>query len=424
MLDIKLIRENVGEVEKAMQSRNQNISFDAIIKADNERKSVISEIEALRLKRNKESEEIGKLKKEGKEPSEALLKEINDIRDTIQEKERYLLTVETQIEDALLRIPNIPDSSVPVGKDEKDNKIVRFVGDPVKHSFKAKHHWEIGEKLGILDFETASKISGSRFTILKNEGCALERAIISFFLEEHKAKGYNEIMTPYLVNQQSMRGTGQLPKFAEDAFKCESDDLYLIPTAEVPVTNIYRDDVLEEKDLPKKYVSYSACFRREAGSYGKDTKGLIRNHQFNKVELVKFVKPQDSMNELESLVNDAGNVLEKLGLPYRVSLLCSGDMGFGSAKTYDLEVWLAGDNAYREISSCSNYKDFQARRMNIKFKNSETKKREFLHTLNGSGVAVGRTFAAILENFQTEDGSVIIPEVLRKYTGFDMIKSK
>ena len=424
MLDIKIIRDNVEKVTKAMQSRNQNVDFGMLLQWDDERRSVITETEQMRLKRNKESEEIGKLKKSGKEPSPELLAEINELREEIQEQEKRILSIEDRIEDFLLRIPNIPDESVPAGKDEKDNKIVRVVGEPPKLSFKPKHHWEIGEKLGILDFETASKISGSRFAVLKNEGCALERAIISFFLDTHKQKGYGEIMTPYLVSRQSMRGTGQLPKFAEEAFKCADDDLYLIPTAEVPVTNIYRGDVLEEAELPKKYVSYSACFRREAGSYGKDTKGLIRNHQFNKVELVKFVNPENSMSELEALVADAGDVLEKLGLAYRVSLLSTGDMGFSSAKTYDLEVWLAGDGAYREISSCSNFKDFQARRMNIKYKSAETKKRDFLHTLNGSGVAVGRTFAAILENFQQEDGSVVIPEVLRKYTGFDVIKNK
>jgi seryl-tRNA synthetase len=424
MLDIKFIRENAKEAAKAMESRNQNINFDQLLDWDNERKTVIAAIEQLRLKRNKESEEIGKLKRDGKEPSQNLLEEINRIRDGIQEQEKYLLMIESQMEDFLLRAPNIPDESVPMGKNEENNKIVRFVGEPIRHSFKSKHHWEIGEKLGILDFETAAKISGSRFAVLKNEGCALERAIIGFFLDTHKSKGYNEIMTPYLVNHASMRGTGQLPKFEEEAFKCANDDLYLIPTAEVPVTNIYRDNVLEESELPKKYVSYSACFRREAGSYGKDTKGLIRNHQFNKVEIVKFVKPENSMDELESLVLDAGNVLELLGLPYRVSLLCTGDTGFASSKTYDLEVWLAGSGEYREISSCSNFKDFQARRMNIKVKYKEGKKRDFLHTLNGSGVAVGRTFAAFLENFQQEDGSVVIPEVLRKYTGFDIIKPK
>jgi seryl-tRNA synthetase len=424
MLDIKFIRENLKDVEKAMESRNQSVGFDRILSLDDKRKSSIGEIEALRLKRNKESEEIGKLKREGKEPSPELLSEINEVRETIQEKEKGLLMIENQIEDFLLMIPNIPDESVPAGKDEKDNKVVRFVGEPAKLSFKPKRHWEIGEALGILDFATAAKISGSRFAVLKNEGCALERALVNFFIDTHKEKGYCEIMTPYLVNQASMRGTGQLPKFEEEAFKCSADDLYLIPTAEVPVTNVYRDDILEEAKLPLKYVSYSACFRREAGSYGKDTKGLIRNHQFNKVELVKFVNPKNSMDELESLVRDAGGVLEKLGLPYRVSLLCSGDMGFSSAKTYDLEVWLAGDGAYREISSCSNFKDFQSRRMNIKYKNTATGKRELVHTLNGSGVAVGRTFAAILENYQQEDGSVIIPEALRKYAGFERISKK
>ncbi|MDR3256683.1 MAG: serine--tRNA ligase [Endomicrobium sp.] len=424
MLDIKMIRENVKEIKQAMLNRNQSINFDQLLNWDNERKIVIGEIERLRLKRNKESEEIGKLKKDGKEPSSEFLAEINAARNRIQEQEKQLLLIENKIEDFLLHIPNIPDESVPVGKDDKDNKIVRFVGEPKKLSFKPKHHWEIGEKLDILDFVIASKISGSRFAILKNEGCVLERAIISFFLDTHKEREYKEIMTPYLVNQNSMRGTGQLPKFAEEAFRCAEDDLYLIPTAEVPVTNIYRDEVLEEFMLPQKYVSYSACFRREAGTYGKDTKGLIRNHQFNKVELVKFVKPETSNEELETLVFDAGNVLELLGLPYRVVLLSTGDMGFSSAKTYDLEVWLAGDGIYREISSCSNFKDFQARRMNIKVKYSQSKKKEFLHTLNGSGVAVGRTFAAILEYYQQEEGSVIIPEVLRKYTGFNIIKSK
>ena len=422
MLDIKVIRENVKEIERAMLNRNLDIDFNRLLNWDTERKTLVGGIEQLRLKRNKESEEIGKLKREGKEPMPELLTEINEIRSMIQEREKQLLTVERQIEDFLLRVPNILDKSVPVGKDAEDNKIIRFVGEPEKFSFKPRHHWEIGEKLGILDFAAASKISGPHFAVLKNEGCVLERSLISFFLDTHKKKGYKEIMTPYLVNQASMKGTGQLPNFEEDLFKCANDDLYLIPTAEVPVTNIYRDETLEESALPQKYVSYSACFRRESGSYGKDTKGLIRNHQFDKVELVKFVRPEISDEELESLVLDAGNVLELLGLPYRVVLLSAGDTGFSSAKTYDLEVWLAGDGMYREISSCSNFKDFQARRMNIKVKYSQNKKREFLHTLNGSGVAVGRTFAAILENYQQEDGSVVIPGALRRYTGFDVIK--
>ncbi len=422
MLDIKVIRENVKEVKQAMLNRNLDISFDQLLNWDSERKTIIGKTEQLRLKRNKKSEEIGRLKRESKEPPAELLAEINKIRNIIQEQEKQLLAIEKHIEDFLLRIPNIPDKSVPIGKDEKDNKIIRFVGKPKKLSFKPKHHWEIGEKLGIIDFAAASKISGPHFAVLKNEGCALERAIISFFLDIHKEKGYKEITTPYLVNRTSMTGTGQIPNLEEDSFKCAIDDLYLIPTAEVPVTNIYRDDVLEESALPQKYVSYSACFRRESGSYGKDTKGLIRNHQFDKVELVKFVKPETSSEELESLVLDAGKVLELLGLPYRVVLLSTGDIGFSSSKTYDLEIWLAGCGIYREISSCSNFKDFQARRMNIKVKYSQNKKRELLHTLNGSGVAVGRTFAAILENYQQEDGSVVIPNLLRKYTGFDIIK--
>jgi seryl-tRNA synthetase len=421
MLDIKIIKENPEFAKKSMLARNQNIDFTQVLKQDDDRKKIISEIEMLRIQRNKESEEVGKLKRTGKEPSQELLAEMNKVRDTIQELEKKLLSVEEQIKDFLLRIPNFADESVPIGKDEKENKIIRVVGEPKNFSFKPKHHWEIGEHLGILDFAAASKISGSRFAVLKGQGCALERAIISFFLETHKESGYEEIMTPYLVNRESMTGTGQLPKFEEEAFKCSADELFLIPTAEVPVTNIYRDEILNDEILPKKYVSYSACFRREAGSYGKDTKGLIRNHQFNKVELVKFVNPQESMAELESLVCDAGKVLELLELPYRVTLLCSGDTGFSSSKTYDLEVWMPSDDAYREISSCSNFKDFQARRMNIKFKDSQTKKREFVHTLNGSGVAVGRTFAAVLENCQQEDGSIIIPQALRKYTGFDII---
>lgn len=424
MLDIKLFRENLELVQSGLKKRGVNTDFETLINLDNDRRKLIVEIEQARLRRNTDSDMIGKLKREGKEPDANLLEELDQFRVRIQENERYLLNIENQIEDILMRIPNIPDETIPVGKDSNDNVVVRTVGEIPKFSFKSKHHWEIGEKLGILDFETASKISGSRFALLKNEGCALERAIISFFLDTHKQKGYQEIMAPYLVNKASMKGTGQLPKFEEELFKCSEDELYLIPTAEVSVTNMHRDDVLDENTLTRKYVSYSACFRREAGSYGKDTKGLIRNHQFNKVELVKFAKPEDSASELEALTADAENVLQLLKIPYRVMLLCSGDIGFSSSKTYDLEAWMSGEGTYREISSCSNFKDFQARRMNIKFKSSSSKRRDFVHTLNGSGVAVGRTFATILENYQQEDGSVVIPEVLRKYTGFDIIKSK
>ena len=424
MLDIKLFRENIDVVKEGLKKRGQDINLDELISWDTDRRNIIKEIEDARLKRNSDSEKIGKLKREGKEPEKELLEELEQLRIRIQEKEKFLLNLETQIEDFLMRIPNIPDETTPVGKDERDNVVVRVVGEPKKFTFKPKHHWEIGEKLGILDFERASKISGSRFSLLKNEGCALERAIISFFLDTHKKNGYQEIWAPYLVNKASMRGTGQLPKFEEDLFKCQEDQLYLIPTAEVSVTNLHRDEMLDEKQLPIKYASYSACFRREAGSYGKDTKGLIRNHQFNKVELVKFVRPENSAEELEKLTNNAEEVLQLLGLPYRVMALCSGDIGFGSSKTYDLEAWMSADNMYREISSCTNFKDFQARRMNIKYKSSQSKKKDFVHTLNGSGVAVGRTFAAILEYYQQEDGSVVIPEVLRKYTGFDVISVK
>ncbi|MDR2772063.1 MAG: serine--tRNA ligase [Elusimicrobiota bacterium] len=423
MIDIKLIRKNPNEVIKALEKRGQQMDLTPLLELDDERKILIEETEQMRLIRNKESDRIGKMKISGKEPSAGLVSEINEMRESIHKKEKNIVEIEKKIEDILLYIPNMLDEAVPLGKDTKDNKIVRTVGNPIELDFEPKRHWEIGEKLGILDFAAAAKISGSRFCIFKDEGCVLERAIISFFLDTHKAKGYREVSTPYLVNGLSMRGTGQLPKFATDAFKCELDNLYLIPTAEVPVTNLYRDDVLEEKTLPQKFVSYSACFRRESGAYGKDTKGLIRNHQFDKVELVKFVSPDHSDAELESLVIDASAVLELLNLPYRVSLLCSGDTGFSSAKTYDLEVWLSGEGVYREISSCSNFKDFQSRRMNIKMKRSGNK-RAFAHTLNGSGVAVGRTLVAILENYQQKDGSVVIPEVLRKYTGFDIIEPK
>jgi seryl-tRNA synthetase len=364
MLDIKLFRENIDVVKEGLKKRGQDINLDELMSWDADRRNIIKEIEDARLKRNSDSEKIGKLKREGKEPEKELLEELEQLRIRIQEKEKFLLNLETQIEDFLMRIPNIPDETTPVGKDERDNVVVRVVGEPKKFTFKPKHHWEIGEKLGILDFERASKISGSRFSLLKNEGCALERAIISFFLDTHKKNGYQEIWAPYLVNKASMRGTGQLPKFEEDLFKCQEDQLYLIPTAEVSVTNLHRDEMLDEKQLPIKYASYSACFRREAGSYGKDTKGLIRNHQFNKVELVKFVKPENSAEELEKLTNNAEEVLQLLGLPYRVMALCSGDIGFGSSKTYDLEAWMSADNMYREISSCTNFKDFQARRMN------------------------------------------------------------
>ncbi|MGA2090227.1 MAG: serine--tRNA ligase [Endomicrobiales bacterium] len=420
MLDIKLIRENPDAVKKALAKRGQEFSLDDVLLWDGERRKLIGEMDVLREKRNKTSDQVGKLKREGNEPAPELIAEMEGVRNQISEKEQILLSLDQNIEDFLLRVPNLPDESVTIGKNENDNKVVRQIGAIPVFDFKPRAHWEIGEKLNILDFNTAAKISGARFTMLRGAGCVLERALISFMLDTHRDNGYQEVMMPFLVNRASMRGTGQWPKFEEELFRCSEDELYLIPTAEVPVTNIHRDEIIEEKDLPKKYVCYTACFRREAGSYGKDTKGLIRNHQFNKIEIVKFVKPEQSMQELESLTIDAASILEKLGLAYRVLELCTGDIGFSSAKTYDLEVWIPSENRWREISSCSNFKDFQARRLNTKVKYAD-KRKELLHTLNGSGIAVGRCFAAILENYQQKDGSVIIPEVLRPYTRFDRI---
>lgn len=420
MLDIKLIRENPALIKDAFRKRGQDIPLDQLLDWDNERRRIIGEMDVLRVKRNKESETVGKLKREGKEPVPELIAEMDAVREEIKEKERFLVTVEQNIEDFLLRLPNIPDDTVPPGKDADANVEVSQTGTKPVFDFKPQAHWDIGEKLGILDFETAAKLSGARFAMLKGKGCVLERALINFMIDTHLAKGYTEVMVPYLVNRASMQGTGQLPKFEEELFKCGDDGLYLIPTAEVPVTNIHRDEIMDEKDLPKKYVAYTACFRRESGSYGKDTRGLIRNHQFNKIEIVKMVKPEDSMKELESLLDDASDILRRLGLAYRVMALSTGDIGFSSAKTYDIEVWMPGENRWREISSCSNFKDFQARRLNMKARYAD-KRKEYVHTLNGSGLAVGRTFAALLENCQQKDGSVVIPEALRPYTKFDII---
>lgn len=415
MIDIKLIRDNPQVVKDALVKRNQDIALDEVIDWDKERRAIITDMEALQGQRNKYSEEFGKLKKEGKTPPEEIVQEMNNIREQVKEKERFLVALEQKIEDFLLRLPNIPDVSVPEGRDEKSNKVVRSFGEVPKFDFSPKMHWELGEKTGILDFSAAAKISGSRFVVLRKAGCVLERALINFMIDVHTARGYEEVFTPYMVNRAAMQGTGQLPKFEAEIFKCVEDELYLIPTAEVSVTNLSAGDMIDEKDLPRKYVSYSSCFRREAGSYGKDTRGLIRNHQFNKIELVKIVKPEDSAAEHENLTLDAEEILKRLGLTYRVVELCTGDIGFSSAKTYDLEVWMPGENRWREISSCSNFKDFQARRMNIKVRYAD-KRKEFAHTINGSGIAVGRAFAAILENFQQKDGSIIIPEALRPYT--------
>jgi seryl-tRNA synthetase len=415
MLDIKLIRENPDSIKQALEKRNCNVSFDELLAWDKERKTLLLELETIRQERNKQAQENAKIRAQGGE----VLSAAKGVADT-KEKESALGALDKKIEDFLLTLPNLADESVPIGKDEQQNKVVKEIGVKPEFSFKSKQHWELGEKLGIIDFAAASNLSGARFVLLKGAGCQLERALISFMLDLHTSRGYKEIMPPYLVSSETMKGTGQLPKFAEDLFKCAEDDLYLIPTAEVPLTNMHRDEIIEEKALPLKYVAYTACFRREAGSYGKDTKGLIRQHQFNKIELVKFALPQNSTAELESMVEDASEVLKQLGIAHRVVALSSGDMGFSASKTYDLEVWMSGEQRWREISSCSNCKDFQARRMNTKVKTGKDK--VLVHTLNGSGVAVGRLFAAILENYQQQDGSIVVPEKLRSYMKLDVIK--
>jgi seryl-tRNA synthetase len=423
MLDIKKIRENAAQMEERLTKRDPRINLKQLQTKDTKRKALLLQVEELKARRNKASDEIAVLKKDKKDAS-ALIQDMQTVSAQIKALDPELKTLEEEIDAELLNIPNTPDDTVPVGKDEKDNKIIREWGKKRIFDFTPRDHTDVGEILGILDFKTAAKISGARFALLKGPGAMLERAIISFFLETHIQKhGYQEVWVPFLVNPQSMQGTGQLPKFEAELFKCRDDEYYLIPTAEVPVTNIHRDEIMAEADLPRKYVCYTACFRRESGSYGKDTRGLIRNHQFNKVELVKFVKPEESFKELEVLTGDAEEVLQLLGLPYRVVALCTGDLGFSSAKTYDLEVWMPGENRYREISSCSNFTDYQARRMNIKYRGQD-KGINFVHTLNGSGVAVGRTFAAILENYQQKDGSLDIPAALQKYMNGLMAISK
>lgn len=414
MLDIKKIRENTATIQIELSKRGPKYSLQELLRKDKKRKELLIKVEDLKARRNKASEEIATLKK-AKQDASVLIREMQAVSAEVKAIDPEIKTLEEEIEQELLAIPNLPDTTVPVGKNENDNKVLREWGLKKSFDFAPRDHTDIGETLDILDFKTAAKLSGARFAILKGKGAMLERAIISFFLETHiKKHGYQEVGVPFLVTPQSMQGTGQLPKFETELFKCRDDELYLIPTAEVPVTNIHRDEILDPASLPRKYVCYTACFRREAGSYGKDTRGLIRNHQFNKVELVKFVRPENSFKELEALTNDAEQVLQLLQIPYRVVTLCTGDLGFASAKTYDLEVWIPGEGRYREISSCSNFTDYQARRMNIKFR-AEDKTLKFVHTLNGSGVAIGRTFAAILENYQQKDGSIAVPEVLQPF---------
>ena len=423
MLDIKRIRTDAEAVKVAMRNRNKPMDdkIDEILKIDEERRAISTKTDELKANQNKVSKLIPQYKKEGKDVS-AIFAEMKEISETIKANDQKIAELEEKQRSILLMIPNVPHESVPVGTDDSDNVEMRRNGEPKNFSFEPKAHWDIGANLGILDPERASKVTGTRFHFYKGLGARLERAIISFFLDTHTAmSGYTEIFPPFMVNRASMTGTGQLPKFEEDAFKL-TNDYFLVPTAEVPVTNYHRDEILDGKDLPIKYCAYSACFRAEAGSAGRDTRGLIRQHQFNKVELVKFADPDNSYEELEKLTNDAEKVLALLGLPYRVVTLSTGDLGFSSAKTYDIEVWMPSYGRYVEISSCSNFEDFQARRAAIRFKKDVKDKAKLVHTLNGSGVAVGRTVAAILENYQNEDGSVTVPEVLRKYMGTDVIK--
>ena len=421
MLDIKLVRNEPDKVRAGMTKRGAQIPLDEFIKLDEERRRKLTEVEQLKNRRNTVSKEVGRLKAQGQDAAE-LIREMQDVGGKIQELDQAVRVLEEQLTQILMVIPNIPHESVPVGKDETDNQLIRTWGEPRKFDFQPKSHDEIGTGIGIMDFERAAKISGARFVVMTGWGAKLERALFNFMLDLHtREHGYTEIFPPFLVNRASMTGTGQLPKFEEDMFKCTPGDFYLIPTAEVPVTNLHRDEILNLEQLPIKYAAYTACFRAEAGSAGRDTKGVIRQHQFNKVELVKFTKPEESYQEHEKLVRDAEEVLQRLGLPYRVMLLCSGDQGFSAAKCYDLEVWLPSFNTYREISSCSNFEDFQARRANIRYRPASGAKPEFVHTLNGSGVAVGRTVAAILENYQNEDGSVTVPEALRPYIGVERL---
>jgi seryl-tRNA synthetase len=421
MLDVRFVRENIDTFKKSLENREYILPLDDFLTIEEKRRSLQRESEELRNKRNVVTDEIAVLKNNGQDASQRI-EEMKSVSQKVKELDEKIKVLEKKINDFLMNVPNIPHESVPVGKDETDNVEVRRWGEPKQFDFEPLNHWDIGEILEIIDFERASKIAGARFSLMKGLGAKLERSLMNFMLDLNISKGYQEVFPPIIVNRESMTGTGQLPKFVHELFIISDPEFYLIPTAEVPVTNIHRNEILSEKNLPIYYTAYTPCFRREAGSYGKDVRGLIRQHQFNKVELVKFVKPEDSYNELESLTKDAEDILQKLDLPYRVVALCTGDLGFAASKTYDLEVWLPGQQRYREVSSCSNFTDFQARRANIRFKREGKKGTEFVHTLNGSGLAIGRTLVAILENYQQKDGSVVVPEVLRPYMGVDVIK--
>jgi len=417
MLDIKLLRDHLDEVKARMATRGAAIDWDQFQSLDRERRDAVARTERLKEKKNRLSGEIGKQKKSGADAT-VLMREVEEVSEAIRSSEGPLAEIETRFEQFMLTLPNLPHPNVHVGTDERDNREVRRWGEPPKFGFAPKNHWDIGEELRILDFARAAKIAGARFAVYRAGGAKLERALINFMLDLHTGQnGYQEILPPALVNRAALVGTGQLPKFEEDLFHVAPGDYFLIPTAEVPLTNLHREEILEQDELPVNYVAYTPCFRSEAGSYGKDVRGLIRQHQFNKVEMVKLTEPEDSYDELEKMVQNAEAVLKKLELPYRVVELCTGDMGFGAAKTYDLEVWLPGQNTYREISSCSNCEEFQARRANIRYRKEKKGRPLFVHTLNGSGLAVGRTLVAVLENYQQEDGSVIIPNSLRAYMG-------
>ena len=421
MLDIKLIRENPDKINELLKRRNPALSIDEVLVIDEERRKIQTKADELRAKRKAESQKIGQMKKNG-ENTDEIQEDVRVLGDEIKDLEEKQTELDAKQRDILLHIPNIPDETTPIGASDADNVEVYKWGEPRKFDFEFKAHWDLCEEKNLVDFERGVKLSQSRFTLYRGKGSRLERAIINFFLDYHtEQQGYEEILPPFMANSATMTGTGQLPKFAEDMYKCENEDLYLIPTAEVPVTNIYSGEILSEEDLPKYMTAYTPCFRREAGSAGKDTRGLIRVHQFNKVELVKLCTPETSKDEHEKLTEDAEKMLQLLELPYRREALSTGDIGFSANKCWDLEVWMPSYNAYKEISSCSNYGDYQARRANIRYKEKATGKTRFVHTINGSGLAVGRTFAAIVENYQQADGTIIIPEVLRKYTGFDKI---
>ncbi len=417
MLEIKFLRQNLKDVQKAMEARGAAIDLDSFERTDAKRRKMLQEIENLRHRRNSVSDQIAELKKSG-EDAQNLVLEMREVSGSIKTMEKTLAVIEKEVSDILLQVPNLPHESVPVGRDERDNPLIRQVGSPPAFDFQPLPHWTIGSNLGILDFERAAKITGARFPLYFGRGAALERALINFMLNLHVGEhGYQEVLPPYVVNRQAVTHTGQLPKFEEDLFKLEGWDYFMVPTAEVPLTNIHQGEILEENQLPIYYTAYTPCFRSEAGSYGKDTRGLIRQHQFNKVEMVKFSLPEASYEELEKMLVNAETVLQRLGLAYRIVSLCTGDLGFSAAKTYDIEVWMPDQGVYREISSCSNCESFQARRADIRFRRKGAGKTELVHTLNGSGLAVGRTVAAILENFQQPDGSVLVPEVLRSFMG-------